>query len=162
MIEDATTRLLTALHSVLRKPDPTAFEEARAALKAFRATLVEAAPASASCSLCRDVPDSNFVRSRSSKPFSLPAACARIIPPDLVTASRGYGEFRCPECGMGYVYERGYEFLMCESEDEETLTRLHVPMLLDRIAARLKHGLNLDSPDLQACVRLLESGLRMA
>ncbi|MEK7468788.1 MAG: hypothetical protein AAB074_15540 [Planctomycetota bacterium] len=155
-------RLLDALHAVIRRPDPPAVEEARAALVAFRASRIEAAPVSATCAVCRDVPDSSAVLSRSSNPGSLPAGCSRIIPPGLRGNSRCYEEIRCPGCGMGYVYERGYEWLMCESEDEETLTRLHVPVLLDRIAALLEFAARGVSIDLKGWLHRLESALRMA
>jgi hypothetical protein len=31
---------------------------------------------------------------------------------------------QCPECGAFYLYETEYEFPVCGSEDEQTLTRL--------------------------------------
>jgi hypothetical protein len=154
--------LLEALRAVVRKASLPAVEAAQAALKAFRASQTEAAPASATCAVCREVDDSSYALSTAANPDSLPPACARLIPPELCHENRCYEEFRCPGCGTGYVYERGYEFLVGGTEDEETLTRLNLPMLLDRVGHQLDFEAKYGSSELQAWLRRLESALRMA
>lgn len=149
-----------ALGRVVDRADRRAFQEARAALHVLRGMARDAIPVHAACDVCRDVPDVSHALSTAAHPASLPAACSRLIPRELDDESRCSRDIRCPGCGTGYVYERGYEYLAGGSEDEETLTRLYLPALLDRIAAHLEAAAKGRSADLAGACQLLASALR--
>ena len=155
--------LLQALRDAVRRPDPKRIDALEAAIRVFRAALGDTPPRCAGCPVCGGIPDSGYSLGTAANPDSLHEGCYRVIPATFLSADRCYEELRCPSCGMGYVYERDYEYLAGGSEDEETFTRLHIPFLLRTIEARLPWVRKYHSAsDLDDDLRHLESAFRMA
>lgn len=78
------------------------------------------------CSQLKDVETSFYKWGWEEMDRPLPPAAQRLAPVD----AQNVGDFEkrhlrvCPICGVYYLYEFSYEYLVNGSEDEEVLTRL--------------------------------------
>lgn len=153
--------LLEALRAVVDRREPARIAAARAAIEACRAAIGDVKPRSAGCRKCGHIANSGYALSTAREPDSLAAGSYAIVPVDLRSKDRCWEELRCPACGMCYVYRRDYEYLAGGSEDEEELTRLHVPDLLAAAKVQLDWEERGWSSELDRKLRLLESAFRL-